>query len=179
MRLMVWLKMEKQPLYLSKLVDTEIYQYLGREEKEKLSKIQAALCLPLIYADQIGGILFLGEKPKNKPYSDEEIRLLSNVAQQTAEAIENAATHRNLSAQQRTLSNQQNRLKAIENRYSELKKAHQNLLDYIKMGILVLKSGKQIININDEFKRGLSIDVEQRYQEFVTQKAENAGKKQK
>ena len=39
---MVWMKMEKEPLYLSKLEQTERYQYLGREGKDKLSKLQAS-----------------------------------------------------------------------------------------------------------------------------------------
>ena len=103
--------------------------------------------------------------------------MLFDVVSQTAEAIENAATHRNLSSMQRTLSNNQNRLKAMETRYSELKKAHQTLLDYIKLGILVLKSGKNVVEINDEFKQALSIDVERRYQNFVVEKAEKVQKK--
>ena len=174
--LMVWLKMAQRPLYLPKLTQTERYRYLGREEKEKLKKLQAELCIPLIYANRLNGALFLGPKPKKRQYSREEIAQLFEVATEAAQAIENATTHRNLSTLQRTLSNCQNHLKAVESRFSELMKAHQNLLNYIKMGILVLKSGDEIIHINEDFQKKLAIDVEQRYQEFLTEKAEEIQK---
>lgn len=164
--LAVWLKMEKCPLYLSKLTKSERYQYLGREEKEKLKKLQVEVCIPLIYADQLNGILFLGQKPKNKIYPRQEIAQLFEFATEAAQAIENATTYRNLSSLQRTLTNCQNRMKLVENRFLDLKKTHQNLLNYIEMGILVLKSGDEIININKDFQKKLALDVEQRYQAY-------------
>ncbi|MBN1349810.1 GAF domain-containing protein [candidate division KSB1 bacterium] len=173
---MVWMTMTKKPLYLARLTQSEKYQYLGREEKEKLKKLQAALCLPLVYEDRLTGVLLLSSKPKNKVYFEEEIQLLFEVATKTAQAIENATTHRNLNSLQRSLTSSQNRIKGLETRYEELRKVHQTLMDYIKMGILVLKSGKNIINLNDEFKKGLALDIERRYQDTLLAKAEKVKK---
>ena len=169
---LVWMKMTKRPLEISKLKQSERYKYLGNEEKEKLRKLQAALCIPIIYAEKIIGMLFLSQKNKKKSYTKDEIEKLCEVAAEAAQAIDNATTHRNLNSLQRTLTSCQNHNKQLENRCSDLKKSNQKLLDFIKMGILVLKSREKVININEEFAEKIAVDVEQRYQDFVMAKAE-------
>lgn len=165
--LLVWLKMEKGALYLSTLVKHKRYQYLGKEEKEKLKRLQAELCIPLMLGEKIVGVLFLGRKTNKAPYKDEEIDLLQQVANQAAQAIMNATAQRNLSSIEREVMRGQNRIRNLENRINEDQKTHQNLLDYLKTGILVLKLDNKIVELNQSFKESILPDLDNRFQEFL------------
>ncbi|MEA2065232.1 MAG: ATP-binding protein, partial [Patescibacteria group bacterium] len=67
-------------------------------ELEKLAKdmnhIEAGLCLPLFSADNLIGIIVLGNKISNDAYSKEDLEMLEIVANQAAIAIENALLYK-------------------------------------------------------------------------------------
>jgi hypothetical protein len=91
--------------YLEKTQKPLVYEELAlvirdsKEEKEKKSleklkqnmkKIEAALCLPLFRERRIIGMIVLGNKISGDPYSQQDIALLTNLANQASIALENA-----------------------------------------------------------------------------------------
>lgn len=70
---------------------------------ETMSKLGAEISLPIISKDKLIGILNLGHKEDRTLYSDEDLELLSTLANQAAIAIENARLYENLKQSQDTL----------------------------------------------------------------------------
>ena len=68
-----------------------------------MSNLGAEISLPIISKDQLIGILNLGHKDDNTIYSNEDLELLSTLANQAAIAIENARLYENLKQSQDTL----------------------------------------------------------------------------
>ncbi|MBN2091461.1 GAF domain-containing protein [candidate division KSB1 bacterium] len=165
--LLVWLRIEKNALYFPKLTGNKRYQYLGKEEKEKIKKLQATLCVPLVLGDKIIGILFLGPKPTKQGFTELEIEMLQQIANQSAQAIVNATAQRDLTNRDRELVRFQNRVRTLENRLSENQKAHQNLLDYLKTGLVVMKLGNRIVKLNEDFKEAMLPDLSNRFKDFL------------
>ena len=58
--------------------------------KRYLNDLSATLIVPLIYEDQLTGLIALGQKKSGKFYRGEDINLLNILANQSAVAIENA-----------------------------------------------------------------------------------------
>jgi two-component system NtrC family sensor kinase len=74
-----------------------------REEKEFLNmmmRLQAEVCLPLIYLDRLIGFINLGHKMQEEMYYREDLDLLNTLANQLAIAIENANLYENLKKSQ-------------------------------------------------------------------------------
>jgi two-component system, NtrC family, sensor kinase len=69
----------------------------------RLLELQAEISLPLIAKGKLVGILNLGHKEEKDLYSNEDIELLSTLANQAAIAIENARLYQNLKQSQDTL----------------------------------------------------------------------------
>ncbi|MEK6571477.1 MAG: SpoIIE family protein phosphatase, partial [Bacteroidota bacterium] len=67
---------------------------LSTEDREKILKAGIVLAIPMFSRDHLIGILHLGPKQSEKPYSEEDIDLLQTVANQAAIAIENARLHK-------------------------------------------------------------------------------------
>lgn len=168
--LLVWLRMEKKALYLPKLQRHERFQYLGKEEKEKISRLQSDLIIPMIFGDNVVGLLFLGHKPNKASYTTEEIQLLQEVANHAAQAIINATAHRDLTSMDREIIRYQNRIRTLEGKVSEYQKSYQTLMDYIKTGIFVMKTGEQIVDLNQSFRESILPDLNKRFEEFVVKK---------
>ena len=68
-----------------------------------MSKLGAEISLPILSKDKLIGILNLGHKEDKTIYSDEDLELLSMLANQAAIAIENARLYENLKQSQDTL----------------------------------------------------------------------------
>jgi sigma-B regulation protein RsbU (phosphoserine phosphatase) len=67
---------------------------LSEEEKRKIMETGIVLAVPMFSRDRLIGILHLGPKESEKPYSEEDIDLLQTVANQAAIALENARLHK-------------------------------------------------------------------------------------
>jgi sigma-B regulation protein RsbU (phosphoserine phosphatase) len=67
-------------------VNTDLHQ----DERHNLSALSARLLLPLSVKDKLLGVVTLGEKRSEEPYSPNDLRLLKSVASQTALALSNA-----------------------------------------------------------------------------------------
>jgi phosphoserine phosphatase RsbU/P len=63
---------------------------LPQEERQHLAALQPQLLLPLAVKDKVLGLITLGEKRSEEPYSGNDLRLLKSVASQTALALSNA-----------------------------------------------------------------------------------------
>ena len=59
-------------------------------ERAKLTRLRSRLMLPLEAKDEVIGILSLGEKKSEEPYSGSDVRLLRSVASQAGLALENS-----------------------------------------------------------------------------------------
>ena len=70
---------------------------------ETMDKLGAEISLPIISKEKLIGILNLGHKEDKSLYSDEDLELLSTLANQAAIAIENARLYENLKQSQVTL----------------------------------------------------------------------------
>jgi phosphoserine phosphatase RsbU/P len=63
---------------------------LAKDERQNLAALQPQLLLPLAVKDKLLGVVTLGEKRSEEPYSGNDVRLLKSVAAQTALALSNA-----------------------------------------------------------------------------------------
>ena len=63
---------------------------LPHEERHNLATLSPQLLLPLTVKDTLLGVVSLGEKRSEEPYSGTDLRLLKSVASQTALALSNA-----------------------------------------------------------------------------------------
>ena len=64
-------------------------QLTDREERAALEELQAELLLPLSLKEEVLGIMSLGPKQSEEPFSPSDLRLLNLVAAQTGLALEN------------------------------------------------------------------------------------------
>jgi signal transduction histidine kinase len=70
------------------------------ESARKMGQLQAEIALPLNSKDRLIGILNLGHREGKEMYSEEDIEVLSTLANQAAIAIENARLYENLKLSQ-------------------------------------------------------------------------------
>jgi sigma-B regulation protein RsbU (phosphoserine phosphatase) len=63
---------------------------LPEDERQKLAALGPQLLLPLTVKDKLLGVVSLGEKRSEEPYSGTDLRLLKSVAMQTGLALANA-----------------------------------------------------------------------------------------
>jgi phosphoserine phosphatase RsbU/P len=63
---------------------------VSKEERQSLEALGPQLLLPLSVKDKLLGLVTLGEKRSEEPYSGNDLRLLKSVASQTALALSNA-----------------------------------------------------------------------------------------
>ncbi|MCK5739342.1 GAF domain-containing protein [bacterium] len=167
--LVVWLKMEQKFINFPKVQKYERYRYLGREEKEKIKQLRAELCLPLILGDSIVGLLFLGSKKKKARFTNEDLLHLQGVADAAARAIKQATAQRDLSTLDREIVRYQSRVKSLENRITDYQRSYQNLMDYIKAGVLVFKFGTKTYTVDKDFKEQLLPDLQSRLEGVLVQ----------
>ena len=69
----------------------------------RMGELEAEISIPVVSKERLIGILNLGHKPDKEIYSDEDLELLSTLANQAAIAIENARLYQNLKQSQDTL----------------------------------------------------------------------------
>ena len=70
---------------------------------ERMEQLEAEISVPIISQKRLIGILNLGHREGDQIYSDEDLELLSTLANQAAIAIENARLYENLKQSQDTL----------------------------------------------------------------------------
>jgi len=67
-----------------------IFRAMWRAEKEIIDKLEAELFIPLKTAGELLGMIILGPKLSEQPYSNQDNKILLTLSQQTAVAVNNA-----------------------------------------------------------------------------------------
>jgi class 3 adenylate cyclase len=85
----------------------EIPGYLPMREscQERFKQIGISLALPLVFQDEVKGVLMLGQKKSGHFYTGEDIELLTTLANQGAVAIENAQLAEQIKKEQTVRTN--------------------------------------------------------------------------
>ncbi|MBN1903062.1 SpoIIE family protein phosphatase [Candidatus Sumerlaeota bacterium] len=71
-------------------------QRFSGSESIIMNKIRSAICAPLIYKEEILGVLYVDTQSRVSSYGEEELELLTGIANQSAMAIANAKLHSRL-----------------------------------------------------------------------------------
>lgn len=128
-----YLERTQKPLVAEelKIATSEAFK---KEEKEKIEnlrtkmkKIEAALCLPLLREGKIKGLIVLGEKISQEPYSDQDIELLTTLANQSSIALENAKLYQEIKDFNRLLQQK------VDEQTAEIVKKAEHLEKLLKM----------------------------------------------
>lgn len=99
-----------------------------RDLEHNMEKIEASLCLPLINANQLTGIIVLGSKVSGDAYSNEDLELLDTLSKQASIAIENARHYKEVQEFNRTLQQKvDEQTKEIRKAYEVEKEARESL----------------------------------------------------
>jgi signal transduction histidine kinase len=85
-----WLHKNKNALTHSEIELLPQFKSLWEREKEQLEQLNAELCIPVIAKKELVGIFTLGPKLSEEQYSQDDVRTITTLANQTAIAIENA-----------------------------------------------------------------------------------------
>ena len=88
--LVEWLPSHGSGLTRDEMEAMPQFRALWAQEREELDRIEAELFVPLLVRDELIGILILGPKLSEVPYSRDEQLTLTTLANQTAVAVENA-----------------------------------------------------------------------------------------
>jgi len=89
--LVKWLKRQQRILSSEELNIVSQLQSLSLREKNNLKQMEAKLYVPILTGPgQLSGILVLGQKLSQQPYSSEDRQLLTTLSSQMAIALENA-----------------------------------------------------------------------------------------
>ena len=122
----------------------------GRPENEKIKELTAvrlelealgaALCIPLFFEDKLIGLFNLGNKLSQDMYTDEDIDLLTTLANQLAIAIENATLHEEMLKAQKQL--------LMADKLSALGRTAAGMAHEIKNPLAAIKGMTQAIDLN-------------------------------
>lgn len=108
--------------------------------RAELEKLGAALCIPLFFESRLIGLFNLGNKLSQEMYTDEDIDLLTTLANQLAIAIENAALHEEMLQAQKQL--------LLADKLSALGRTAAGLAHEIKNPLAAIKGMTQAMEQN-------------------------------
>lgn len=111
---------QRKPLTKYDVFEDPKYEAFRVDCSRNFETLHAVLIVPLVFRDEVIGLVNLGEKKSGKVYNREDIDLLRNIAKQGALAVENAKLH-------------QAKIEAIEQSKAELEqlnKAKMRALDH-------------------------------------------------
>jgi two-component system NtrC family sensor kinase len=122
--------MEKQPRpvikknLLQSIADTQIQEVLAGMEK-----LNAEIALPMIFKEQLKGVIILGEKLSGDLFSPEDLDLLETLSSQGALAIENARSYQRIEDLNKNLEKKVvERTKALNATLIEKERAQEMLI---------------------------------------------------
>ena len=88
--LVLQLMKSDQPIMWNELESIPIMKSLWKDELDYLLELKAELFIPLKTKNELVGILVLGQKRSEVPYSQEDVSTLTTLANQTSVAVQNA-----------------------------------------------------------------------------------------
>ncbi len=138
--LTIWLERTQKPLVYEEL-SLIVRDTTKEEEKERLGilqsnmkRIEAALCLPLFIEDKIIGMIVLGNKLSGDPYSEQDIELLTNLANQASVSFQNARLYSEIKGFSEKLEREvEKRTKELQEAYEDLKKLDKAKSEFISI----------------------------------------------
>jgi signal transduction histidine kinase len=86
-------KKEKKELTKYDVLEDPKYQTIRKECAKNFETLHASLIIPLVFQDELTGLMNLGEKKSGKFYNRQDVDLFRTLANQGAVAIENARLH--------------------------------------------------------------------------------------
>ena len=123
-----------------------------------LSLIESELCIPLMNKDRLIGFLSLGHKAYLEMYSQEDLNLLSTMAQNAAIALDNALLYEDLK-RQKSLMRRTDRLRSLETIAGGFAHEIRNPLTSIKTFIQLAPERKDDPEFIGSFSKVVSEDV--------------------
>lgn len=170
----LWLDREQQPLELKRLDLEPQLQYLSGADRQLFEASGATFLVPLRMRERLSGILVLGPKLAETPYSKEELTLLSAVATQTAVLLDDARLYQSMRDQ---LELSRRRLEALEDATSRLAleedpdRALQKLVavarELLITDRIMLAVTSPLHQVSQVFTSGVSGEEEQRLRRFL------------
>ena len=98
------------------------YRDIRGPASETLRALASSLAIPLVYRDEVSGVLTLGYKKSGQFYGREDIDLLTTMANQAAVAVANAMTHEEVVRYAEDLAASLRRIQILESIKSNLSK---------------------------------------------------------
>ena len=83
-------KKNKAELTKDDILEDPQYSMISQRCAESFEGVHASLMVPLVFQDQVIGLINLGEKKSGKSFNREDVELIRALANQGAVAIENA-----------------------------------------------------------------------------------------
>jgi two-component system, NtrC family, sensor kinase len=123
----------------------------GTAVAQRMRQLEAEISLPITSKDRLIGILNLGHKDGHEMYSDEDLELLSTLANQAAIAIENARLYENLK-QSQSIIRRADRLSSLGQLTAGLAHEIRNPLVAIRTFTQLLPERYQDVEFRDSFQ---------------------------
>ncbi len=140
-----WLSEHEQALTRQDVDVMPQFKALWGREREDLDQMGAELLIPLRAKGDLVGVLAVGPKLSEVPYSDDEQLTLTTLANQVAVAVENARLHRELRDYAEQLEQRvQERTAQLQAQYARLQAILGSTLD----GIVVTDAHGEILQAN-------------------------------
>jgi len=115
--------------------------------EQAMNKIEASLCLPLLSGNKLNGIIVLGSKLSNEPYSKEDLELLSTLANQAGIAIDNAQLYQEVQKLNLTLQSKVDaQTKDIVNKNKKLRRLLKIKSEFLDIASHQLRTPVSVIN---------------------------------
>lgn len=125
---------------------------------ETLERLESEVCVPLVNKDRFIGFINLGPRDDHRMYSEEDLKLLTNLAQNAAVALDNAMLYEDL-RRSKILMRRTDRLRSLETIAGGFAHEIRNPLTSIKTFIQLAPERKQDEEFIDQFSTVAIEDV--------------------
>lgn len=123
-----WLQKNNKALTHSEIEMQPLFKALWEREKDQLEQLDAELFIPVVAKQELVGIFTLGPKLSEEQYSQDDVRTITTLANQTAVAIENARLFWQLESTLEALRKTHDELELrVQDRTADLAKVNEAL----------------------------------------------------
>jgi signal transduction histidine kinase len=127
--LIKWLKLQRRIVFSEEFNIVPQLQSLSLGERNNLTQLKAKLCVPIHNGPgQLSGILVLGQKLSQQPYSSEDRQVLTALSGQMTMALENARLYNESQQEVAERKRAEQELQAEKNKLSSIIEAMEDYL---------------------------------------------------